>query len=461
MPKKQEQESYDLDPQFENTLVTMACHKPRFYGRVGKEIKPDLLGDKSAKLAMKAAHAIANDLGNGPDSLVLITQRLKRWHDEGKVTQEDIDEVMDFFDDAEDVGFPAEESMVEEIRPVLQYRVHEEAVKTAIDTLGKRGDMDSVKDLLTKADRIGYADTSLGSSLSDFEAEVNYLKNLVRLPTGIPELDGALMGGPERGSAFCFVGGTGDGKSMGLVQIAAHACLTGLNVAYASLELNKPWTLARIIANITGLPTNSLFNGSKDDAEKILAPLKKQMGILRVEKFTPKLTTLDDIKAWVQRIEEHEGIKIHVVIIDYADKLTVAGKEKKNEYVDMGVVFEGFRVWMEETQRWGWTAAQAKRKDKDSKKRIEIDDISDSQNKPRVLDGVITLNRKNEGKLIVFFIAKNRNGEDHINVGPLETEFECARIAPVSREYEMNDKRYDYDPEIDGIGQKQQQLFDN
>jgi KaiC/GvpD/RAD55 family RecA-like ATPase len=448
MKKQSGPEPYTLDRQFECSLVTALCCRPKLYSRIGKEIIPDALNQDPAKLAMKAARAIAFDTGNGPDSLIIITQRLRRWLDEGQVTQEEIYSVMDLFDDADDLGLPSDEHFIDEMAPILKQRARDEAVHVAIETLGKRGDMTNVQKMLGKAERIGVVDKTIGTEIEFFKDEINVLRNLVRLPTGIPELDGALNGGTERGSVFCLVGGAKEGKSMFLNQIAANAWLLGKNVAYATLELSKAWTFARTVANITGVEIDALLDGQMDSAYKQMQDLwsNASPGMLRVEKFVPKATTIEDIFEWVERIEEETGKEIHVVIVDYLDKLAVSEKEAKGEYTDMGRISETFRVRIEEKQKWGWTATQAKRKDKDSKKRIELDDVSDSQNKVRVFDGIITLNKKDNA--ILYYIAANRNGVDGINVGPIPTDFACGRIAIVNRNY-------------DQINDSQQELYDN
>ncbi len=438
-----EVDPYELDEDFECALVTLACGNPDLFKAIGSFLEPEGFQFDESELAMRAAQMIAKETGNGPKSLTIVAQRLARWKLEGRVTQEQIDGVMDFFDDAEDLGLPTVDDVIEEIKPILQHRVRDEAVQQAIDALGKKGDMDNVTEMLNKADRIGTYVSGTGTSLDDsaFE-EIEALQFLERLPTGIDELDAELEGGSERGSLFILVGEPGSGKSVGLVQIAANACLEGHNVAYATLELSRARTLARLTSNLTGVPVNAILNGHMDKAQEKLRGIDR--GKLAVEYFTPQATTLDEIKAWVGRLEKQTGKHFDVIVIDYCDKLIAPTTSSKgpNPYLDMLMVFEGFRVWMESTNRWGWSASQARRGDK-KRKRIGMDDASDSQHKVRVADGVITLNKRGEGTMIEFFIAKNRNGIAEVAVGPLPTDFACSRIAPINRNYDQSRSRRD------------------
>jgi hypothetical protein len=442
------QELYNLDPAFERSLVTITCSKPQFFARIGEVINPELLNIEPATLSLRAAQAIAKSTGSGPDSLCIITQRLRLWHHEGNVTQEQIDDVMDMFDESLDAGLPSEEIVLGEIVPVLQRRIRDKATRMAIDELGKHGDMLSVADLITRASRLGDSTvTSDGSFVGD-EAfdEIAAIASLDRLPTGITELDVELQGGFERGSLFVFAGGAGDGKSIALAQCAAEAALHGYNVAYATLELSRARTLTRIMANITAIPIDALLNGSMEKARRRFSYIEdtRDMGFFKVEYFTAGATTLEDIKLWVARLEQKYKTKIHAVVVDYGDLLTLLEAERKGGYVDMGVIFGGFRVWMEATGRWGISGSQSKRKER-KQRRITIDDLADSQHKARVADGIITLNVKDEGESIELFIAKNRNGISRRTVGPLPTDWDCARLAPTNRDYEVDHDILDED----------------
>ena len=118
-----------------------------------------------------------------------------------------------------------------------------------------------------------------------------------------------------------------------------------------------------------------------------------------------------------------------VVALDYADKCTAPSKDK-SAYKVMELVYEGFRIWMHQTKKWGFTASQSTRGDKRSKKPKDLDDVADSINKVRVVDQVITLNLDDDDEM-KFHIAKNRFGRSRQTVGPLPTDFACGAISPV------------------------------
>lgn len=431
----EETDPYNLDPHFEVALVYLCCCKPKFFSRVGHEIDAEALGDSGAQLAMRISKVIAAETGNGPSSLNIVCQRLSRLTTEGKITDDQIEDVVDLFDAAEDNGLPEEEDAINEIVPILKRRMQAGAVKDAIDTYGKQGEMDEVAKTLLKSERIGVTNMSLGLSMDNAFDAITELQGLERRGCGIKELDHKMDGGAERGSLVCYVGGPGDGKSMMLVQDTCEALHQGLNVAYATLELNKARTYNRIISNLVGLPIKAVASSQMHKAKRLMSEMQDDLGMLYVEQFTPQVATIEDIQAWVKRIEEKTGEKIDVVVIDYLDKLAVEDNKEQNGYLAGRDISEKYRVWMEDEQIWGVTASQAKRKDK-KQAIIDINDLADSQHKARVVDIVITLNvtEDEDGERIIkFFVAKNRNGESGFTVGPFPCDFANARIAPTIR----------------------------
>lgn len=428
---------YNFAADFERIVVTLSCSSTRFYGRIGVNLDPELMRLEPSKLAMRAAHQINADLGHGPAKPIIVVQRLRRWMADGKVALEKIKEVIELFDDAEDAGLPDEDSVVAEVAPMLQERIRDDAVNMAIESYGKKGNLAKVVELESKAARIGQVDTSVGTILgSESFDEIAKLKDLQRLPLGILEVDSVLDGGLQNGGLGVLVGGSGDGKSMGLSHIAGVNLLDGLFVCYATLELPREIVLARVKANMTGVPINTMMGGEVAEAKRRLEELSHRLGRLVVQEFTPYATTVEDIKEWVENCEAQAGRKIDLLIVDYGDKVgtkKVKGEKESSEYTSGRVVFEGLRVYAHERKIFCWTASQASRQ-KDRKKRLDLNDVADSMHKIRVADLVVTLNLRDEGTdepMILFYIAKHRTGKSRVEIGPMPTEYERGRVVPI------------------------------
>ncbi len=423
---------YGLEPHFERAVVALCCSNSRFYGRVGKALESDALGLKPSQLAIQACHAIAAELGHGPNGSVLVVQRLQRWFREGKVTKSDIFDVTDFLDDADDAGIPTEDDMVGELAPIIKKRMRKGVVEHALDQFGSGSDLSSLKAEIDKAERLGDVDTSVGTQVGTASfSEIQRLATLDRLPFGCLEIDSTLDGGLHRKGQGVVIGGTGGGKSMTLGHLAANSLWNTMHVAFATLELPEAVQLARIQANLTGVPINAILGGSIGVAQERMEMLEGKIGVGFVKEFTANATSVEDLRDWLKACQDQIGEAVDVLIVDYADKLNAPGETRG--YETGRIVFEGLRVLAVENNMWEWTASQPTRGSKDRKK-IDTEDVADSMHKVRVADLVVTINPRDEGDQLLWYIAKNRLGRSRVSIGPLPHDFSCARPFPIMRE---------------------------
>jgi len=427
-------EPYGLDPAFERAMVTLACSRSKFYGRTAYIVDPACLGNETCKLALETAHAVNADLKRGPESLMIVIQRLHRLRNEGKVTHEQVVEVDEMFDAAEAAGLPSEESVEAELLPILKRRIDKETAQTVLDSYGKKVDFsERVTELLAERNRLGINDRNIGTVLgaSSFEA-IAQLKKLVRLPVGVAELDAFIDGGTPRGSILVWIAGTGGGKSQAMSHSSAHSVSRGGIVAYATLELPEAVVSARVTANLVGLPINVILNGGFDKAQERLAMLDN-VGRFVVKEFTPHATTLEDLKQWVKGVEDDFGVAIDKLVVDYADKLTIDSMKEKSDYKLMGHVYEGLRIFAVEKKMVVETGCQSRGREERKAKKIDLEHTADSMNKVRSADLVVTLNYNEENNEMGFFVAKHRTGASRRMIGPLPVDFSCGQIAPVNR----------------------------
>lgn len=423
-------EPYGMLPEFERTVARMCAVNPKFYGRVGHALDPAALALPECALVLKAVRAIVKDLGQGPTAEMIVLQRLRSMRQDGKVTTDQIDAVIDLFLDGPPL--PDITQVMGEVVPILKRRKEASAVRTAMDIYAQRGDMDEVVRILESAKKLGTADVSMGLRLgvASFDA-MESVRFMDKLGTGVPELDSALNGGLPLGSLIVYVAASGGGKSMMLNHQAAHAIRQGYFTVYATLELSEEICSARITSNLTGIPISALLEGDHGEAREILQEMHPVLGTLLIKHFSPKVATVNDIKHWIAECEEVEGHKVHFDVVDYADKLGSTNRDDKGEYAAQGTVYESLRIFNDETRKWGATASQATRKaGKEKGRRIDLDDIADSLNKGRVADIVVTLSK--DGEQLIYNIAKNRHWTSDVVVGPLPHAWECGMMIPRS-----------------------------
>lgn len=422
---------YGFNPDFERAIAVLLAHRPKFYGLVGRDLDYERFTVPAVRLVVKLVKAMGAESGHGPSAFVLVVQRATRAMEEGTVTREEVDDIIDLFDEFGS-NLPNEPEVVAELVPVLKRELEAVAVRSAIDVYGRKGSFDEVAATLRRSETLGKVDRSTGSKLSVAAlGDIRRLRQGDRLQTGILELDFNLGGGLPRGKAGMIVAGAKVGKSFFLTGQAAHALAQGHFVALATLELSEEDQNARLISNLTGVPIDAVVDGSQEERiTELLEELLPTLGVFRVKFFPAGLTTMVDIVEWVKEIEEEEKRKVDLLEIDYIDKVGSSNKKHSSTYDIQGQAAEDFRLHIVSRQCWGWTASQPKRRDaKERGRRIEIDDIADSQNKVRVMDLILTAHRPCEEE-VEFYVAGNRNGRDKFSVGPFPHALAIAQLVP-------------------------------
>lgn len=432
------EKKYGLHKIFEIVVAGLACTRPSFWGRIGEHVDPEMLEDETCQLVMRACHSLAVDNTRPPDTPAIVLQRIQRWHGEGKVTYDDLEKAEELVVTAmEDARHYDEETVVKEIMPVLQRHMERDALNFGLDAFGKKRNLGTVATMLEKAYSIGVVDTSAGAPVNASAVDlVLKLKKYTRLGTGVPELDSALNGGLPRGCFGVVIGPQKAGKSMFLNHIAAHAMVQGLNVAYASLEISKEHELARLIANLVDLPSETIIEDltAKDARTRLeFLAANNLLPLCMVEYFPPDVTTVKHIKDWVHRKEDEHKKQIDVILTDYVQLIGV-GDPKIPGHRAQKMVAQEHRSWGAKENKWIWTGAQPKgAKDRGGKKsKIGMDDVADGLYITRTSDLGISLNPRDEG--MMYHVAGFRHGEGGQDVGPFSTYFAYGRMCHVNRE---------------------------
>lgn len=427
--------AYDFAPEFTRALVRLACSSAEVYSRVGALLKPKLLGAPEAVQAMGAAQAIAEDTGVGPGSTSAVVQRLVRWRGEGRVTTEQIEAVVDYFDAADDAGLPSPEVAISEAAAVLRRREEQRVVQTAMEVYAKRGDFAAVAKAADAATRIGAAGHSVGTlaGADDFDLFAREGAK-PRLRTGCLELDAKLNGGLPPGLTL-FLGREKSGKSMVLSSIAAEAFYSGAHVALATLELSETLQKARVMANLTNVPIDDLLAGRSGHARNRYEKMRDRLGLLRVQYFSPD-TPVADLLTWVDKCGEQAGRPVDLLVVDYIDLLGAGQKgADEGDYKAQKTVNNRIRDHANAKGYVAISASQARREQAKGGGKLDNSDAADSMHKIRIPDLVIALRMEPDQKdLVDYFVTAARTGGDRVGTGPLPVDRSTARMFPPCRD---------------------------
>lgn len=425
--------------------VTHACLTiPRFMAVIGAHLDPEAMSSESAGLLIQAAQTITK--ASPCTSAGLALQALRTRVSVGQITNEQLKAAELFADVCEDVGDGLDlEGLIAVAGPVIRRAKHKVAVDDAMQDFGKGRDVSKAASEFLKIANIGTKSISLGhegmGEISDIkECAESTLEN--PLPTGIHELDTLMMGGLEQHALGVVLGGSGDGKSLFLVQIAAESIFSGLNVAIITLELDEGTWRQRVYANLVNMSPREMKADPAEGNRRYQMLMKRPgrpLGRWVICYKTPFATSPADIRTWMKDLENEKNFKPDLLVIDYADKMvsSAAGAKQQRSYESMRDVYIDLRKLAHEEKvvQWLWTASQTKGRD-GRKKKTGLEDTSDSAWKFREPDLILAITRTEEdlkNEEIRFGLPKRRNAPAHGDAGPLSMDAEHWRICALNR----------------------------
>jgi hypothetical protein len=428
---------YEIAKEFEREIVALLATDPRFYARVGYGVEPDMLPTEEARRIAEVVKAQVASTNGTPGGLSVVAQRLRRLREVGRITTEEANAAYDWLEAALDHVRGDLDVVVEETAIMLRAVNDRLIVSKSMELLGKRAPMTELIELIQKGERYGKTEERTGVRLdsSAFD-KIRSLRRQNRMRTGIEDLDSRIKGGLARRQMGVALGGSGDGKSMFLCQVARTAVLEGIRVAVATLELNEGDWSARLIAGTVNVTIDSIVEGfGEKAAEDRLAYLRRtfpEVGDAEIQEFTSG-TRVEEIWAWFDELNVAAAAAgerpFEMLVLDYADELGYPDRDGGG-YLGMKTVFTGLRVGAMNRDIWVWTGTQSKGKAKQMGKLLELEDAADSMNKARVTDLFITLNVSGEegARVVNIWVAKNRTGKAKMATGEMPIDFEFGRM---------------------------------
>lgn len=297
------------------------------------------------------------------------------------------------------------------------------AILKSVELL-KIGKYDEIKLSIDEAMKAG-ADRNIGHEYIT-DLALRFVENKRNtIPTPWDVVNEIMDGGLGTGEMGVFVAPAGIGKSMALVNIAAHAAKRGLNVIYYTLELSETYVGARFDSHYTGIPSQDL----KFHQEEVVETLKGVKGKLVIKYYPTKTATVNTIAAHIDKCIV-QGMKPDVILLDYADLLRDTGvKGAVRNDIMLGNIYEELRGLAGTYGVPLYTASQANRSALEEDI-IEADKIAESYAKVMVADFVVSLSRKTADKISGtgrWHVIKNRFGPDGLTF-PSKMNMATAKI---------------------------------
>ena len=285
-----------------------------------------------------------------------------------------------------------------------------EAMMKSVKLLN-RSSFDEISTVINEALKLGN-DNDFGHDYKlDFEERFKF-KQRNPITTGWKEIDAICKDGLGSGEMGVVIAPTGAGKSMALVHLGAEAVKLGKTVIHYSLEMSDTSIAGRYDSCITGLRLNEMFHFKDQIFEKI----KDIEGNVIIKEYPTKSATTATIKNHLEKVKS-KGMKIDMIIVDYADLLRPIGNNRLSEKRhDLESIYEELRGIAQVHECPVWTASQTNRSGINAEV-VTMEAISESFNKCFVADFIFSLSRTQEDRATNkgrIYVAKNRNGPDNI-----------------------------------------------
>ncbi len=302
-----------------------------------------------------------------------------------------------------------------------------EAMMRSVKLLN-RSSFDEISTVINEALKLG-TDVNFGYDYKlDFEERFK-IKQRDPITTGWKEIDAICKGGLGNGELGVVIAPTGAGKSMALVHLGAQAVKLGKTVIHYTLEMAETSIAGRYDSCITGLKLKEMFQFKEQIHEKV----KDIEGNVIIKEYPTKSATTTTIKNHLERIKSR-GIKVDMIIVDYADLLRPVINRRSNEKRhDLESIYEELRGLSQVFECPIWTASQTNRSGLNAEI-VTMEAISEAFNKCFVADFICTISRTVEDKKVNkgrIFVAKNRNGIDGV-VFPIRMDTSNVNIKVLS-----------------------------
>ena len=237
-----------------------------------------------------------------------------------------------------------------------------------------------LKNLFVERNSIVF-DDSLG--LNFFDPDSHKIASENKVTSNHNWLDHRFGGGYSPGNLIVYAGEQNIGKSIWLANDAVNYIKEGFDVAFISAEMADGDVVHRIGANMLNVPLSKYEKFSKDQSQvqKKLSSLSGGIippGNLYVKEYPTSQATVADIEAYLKTLEDSQGIKLKVIIIDYINILqNQRNPNSENTYMKIKQIAEDLRAMAKRNQWVIISATQINRSGYDASE-INMGNIAES-----------------------------------------------------------------------------------
>ena len=388
---------------FQSKIVASLMSDIKFIQTISDILEPDMFDSDSNKWLVKSIRDYFYEYKKQP-TLEVVKYKIDEI-DNDVLKSGVVDKLRDVWKNIEatDLEFVQSETL-----DFCKNQTLKTAILESVDMLENKN-YDGIKSLIDNAMKAG-SERDLGHDyIPSLEVRLSESARItVKTPWDV--INDITDGGLGAGELGVVVAPAGIGKSWTLQALGSEVVRQGKTVVHYTLELNENYVGLRYDSIFSGVTTGNI-KYHKEDVEKKLQSLP---GKLLIKYFPTKAASVNTIGAHLKQIEL-SGVKVDMVIVDYADILMPTGNFKEKRHA-IGTIYEDLRGLAGELEIPIWTASQANRSALEEDV-IGADKVSEDYSKVMTADFVISMSRKVEDKIANtgrFHVIKNRFGIDGV-----------------------------------------------
>lgn len=239
------------------------------------------------------------------------------------------------------------------------------------------------------------------------------------VPTPYWQLNALSNGkGYTKGSIFVLLDRPKAKKTFSLINISRGYLTMKKNVLYIDTENGKKQIMERMVQSTMNKTKLDILSGDYDKMEQRHMRKYKRLGVeFIVERVAALVGDVNTIRNLILQLEAEYGIKIHILVIDYAAKLASLGKDKEDISRINNVYIELDNLAAELGIEAIWTAQHITREGaKHKATRYEDNDIASSISIIRNAQCILGLNstdEEEENGVQRLEIVVQRDGKPH------------------------------------------------
>jgi KaiC/GvpD/RAD55 family RecA-like ATPase len=273
-----------------------------------------------------------------------------------------------------------------------------------------------------------------GNTASDrVKKEIQYRSSI---PSPWPTFNANNGGGFQSGTLNCFMGPTGSGKSILLVNVGAHALRNKKTVYHFTFELSHEKTAARYDVVLTGATHKMrLENPGKID-ESIR---EANIGDLHIIEYPTDTCSASKVRATIDEYVSRGNKPPDIIILDYLTIMNpsdTSSVDMRNEYAKLKQIAEDVRGFAMDAAYNKPPIISALQSNRGAEQKtavgneIKKSDVADSYALMGVLDVNLTINQSSTEKQtsqLRLYSAKARDNVDGYTI-TCDIKYECLQV---------------------------------